>query len=81
MENIFSTRERIRILDTVIYKRDSISVNSIANQLKLSKGLVSKYFDILVKKGVAKKLNGKFFINNSSLTKAISIPLHKSLYI
>lgn len=71
MENIFSTRERIRILDTVIYKRDSISVNSIANQLKLSKGLVSKYFDILVKEGIAKKTNGKFVINNSSFTKAI----------
>lgn len=73
MENIFSTRERIRILETVIYKRDNISVNNIANQLKLSKGLVSKYFDILVKEGIAKKTNGKFVINNSSLTKGIRI--------
>jgi len=73
MENIFSTRERIRILETVIYKRDSISVNSIANQLKLSKGLVSMYFDILVKKGIAKKSSGKIFINNSLLTKGIKI--------
>lgn len=73
MENIFSTRERIRILETVIYKRDTISVNSIANQLKLSKGLVSKYFDILVKEDIAKKSNGKFVINNSALTKGIRI--------
>ncbi len=73
MENIFSTRERIKILEAVIYKRDNISVNNIANQLKLSKGLVSKYFDILVRKGIAKKSNGKFVINNSSLTKGIKI--------
>ncbi|MEW6416866.1 MAG: nucleotidyltransferase domain-containing protein [Nitrospirota bacterium] len=76
MENIFSTRERIRILETVIYKRDNISVNNIANQLKLSKGLVSKYFDILVKEGIAKKSNGKFVINNSSVTKGIRILLN-----
>jgi len=76
MENIFSTKERIKILEMVIYKKDYLSVNSIANQLKLSKGLVSKYFDILVKKGMAKKSNGKLFINDSSLTKAIRILLN-----
>lgn len=73
MERIFSTRERIQILKRVIYKRNTISVNSIANQLKLSKGLVSKYFDILAREGIAKRSKGKFVINKSSLTKGIKI--------
>lgn len=73
MENIFSTKERIKIIKFVIYKKDSISVNNIARNLKLSKGLVSKYFDILTKEGVAKRLNGKFLITNSPMTKAIKI--------
>lgn len=73
MESIFSTRERIRILKVVIYKKDNISVNNIANQLKLSKGLVSKYFDILVREGIARRSNGKFLINDSSLTRGIRI--------
>lgn len=73
MENVFSTKERIKILQAVIYKKDNLSVSSIAAQLKLSKGLVSKYLDILVKEGVAKRSNGKFIIRNSSLTKGIKI--------
>ena len=51
MENIFSTKERIRILEAVIYMKDIISVNSLADLLKLSKGLVSKHLDILQKDG------------------------------
>ena len=47
MEQIFSTKERIKILKEVIFKTDYLSVNNVAAQLNLSKGLVSKYFDIL----------------------------------
>jgi predicted nucleotidyltransferase len=73
MENIFSTRQRIKILQAIIFKTGSISVNNIANQLGLSKGLISKYFDILVKKGVLKRVNGKFSVTNSSLVKGLKI--------
>jgi len=34
----------------IIFKAENISVNNIASQLRLSKGLISKYFDILAKK-------------------------------
>jgi predicted nucleotidyltransferase len=76
MEYLFSTNERLTILKTVIFKSETISVNNIAHQLKLSKGLVSKYFDMLVKEGIARKSNGKVVINDTSLTKGLKILLN-----
>ena len=76
MENIFSTKERIKILKAVIYTKEIISVNSLAGRLKLSKGLVSKYLDILVKESVLKRLNGKFMVANSAATKSFKIMLN-----
>lgn len=76
VEKIFSTKQRIKILQAVVFKTGNISVNNIANQLKLSKGLVSKYFDILAKKAILKKVNGKLRITDSSLVKGIKILLN-----
>jgi len=76
MENIFSTKERIKILKAVIYEKDLISVNNIAAELKLSKGLVSKYLDILTKNDIAEREKGKFIIKSSPVTKGIKIILN-----
>lgn len=76
MERIFSTKERLKILKAVIFSKEPISVNVIAAKLKLSKGLVSKYFEVLLKEGIAKKSNGKYLIVESSITKAVKILLN-----
>jgi len=76
MENIFSTRQRIKILQNIIFKADTVSVNNIAKQLKLSKGLISKYFDILVKQKILKRADGKFLVADSSMVKGIRILLN-----
>lgn len=76
MENIFSTKQRIKILKAILFKTGNISVNNIANQLRLSKGLVSKYFDILAKMGILKRVNGKLRITDSPLVKGIKILLN-----
>ena len=76
MENIFSTSERIRILDAVIYRNGNISVNSIAGELMLSKGLVSKYLDMLAKDGILKRAGGKFLVTESAFGKGIKILLN-----
>jgi len=76
MENIFSTKERIRILEAVIYRKDVISVNSVASKLGLSKGLISKYLDILTKEGILKRVNGKFIVTESANGKGIKILLN-----
>lgn len=76
MEKIFSTKERIKILKAVIFNEKPISVNIIASNLKVSKGLVSKYFDVLAKESVAKRSNGKYLIVNSAVTRGIKILLN-----
>ncbi|MBI1884437.1 MAG: ArsR family transcriptional regulator, partial [Chlamydiae bacterium] len=64
MEKVFSSKERISILKGIIFRESPISVNNIATELKISKGLVSKYLDILAKRDIAKKTNGKYIIRN-----------------
>ena len=76
MKNIFTTKERIKILKAVIFNIQPISVNSIAAELKISKGLVSKYLDVLLKEGIAKKSKGKYLIIDSPITKGIRILLN-----
>jgi predicted nucleotidyltransferase len=75
MNKIFSTDERIKILNSIILNKGPLSVNSVAYSLKLSKGLVSKYFNVLKNSGIVKKSNGKYLILNSGITKAIRILL------
>lgn len=75
MENLFSTSERIKILEAVIFRTGSVSVNNIASQLGLSKGLVSKYFQILLKEQILKKEEGKLVVADSTSVKAVKILL------
>ena len=66
MHLLFSTTERFTLLESLVFKTGRLSVNHVASQLHLSKGLVSKYVDLLIKEGLAKRVNGKFIINESS---------------
>jgi len=76
VKRIFSTDERIKILKTVIFSKQPIRVNIIASKLKVSKGLVSKYLDVLLKEGIAERSNGKYVIVDSAIAKGIRILLN-----
>ncbi|MCM8779352.1 MAG: nucleotidyltransferase domain-containing protein [Candidatus Omnitrophica bacterium] len=76
MRNIFSTKERIKILKAVVFSEKPISVNVMAAKLKISKGLVSKYLDVLFKEGIVKKSSGKYLIVDSAITKGIKVLLN-----
>jgi predicted nucleotidyltransferase len=76
MESLFSTSQRIKILEAVIFRTGSVSVNSIASQLRLSKGLVSKYFQILLKQKVLKQEKGKLVVADNASVKAFKILLN-----
>lgn len=77
MREIFSTTERLKILEAVIFKQGQVSVNETASRLALSKGLVSKYLDLLAKAGMARQHNGKFtIIEDSPLVKGIKVLLN-----
>jgi predicted nucleotidyltransferase len=78
-ENLPSTKERVRILELVIFQTGPLSVNSIAKKLKLSKGLVSLYMDVLAREGVVKRTGAKFLMNHhASLVKGIKVLLNLS---
>jgi predicted nucleotidyltransferase len=76
MESLFSTSQRIKILEAVIFRTGSVSVNNIASQLGLSKGLLSKYFQILLKEQILKKEKGKLVVDDNASVKAVKILLN-----
>jgi predicted nucleotidyltransferase len=76
MKSLFSTSQRIKILEAVIFRTDSVSVNNIASQLKLSKGLISKYFQILLKEQILKKEKGKLVVADNAPVKSVKILLN-----
>lgn len=80
IELLLSTKERIKILSRIIYKTGYLSVNEIARGTKLSKGLVSKYLDLLVREGVLKRSNGKFLIKDDVQTKTVRILLNMNAF-
>jgi len=73
---IFSSRERIKILKNIIFREDEFGVNEIAKEVKLSKGLVSKYFDILVKEKILGKKKRKYYVKSNVLVKSLKILLN-----
>jgi len=76
ISQVFSTKERILILQRALFSNKPLSVNCVAKELSLSKGLVSKYFDILVKEKILKKINNKFFVLDNLFVRSIKIFLN-----
>ena len=75
LENVFSTEERVVIIKNILYLEREFGVNEIANKSKLSKGLVSKYFNILLKEVIIKKANRKFLVDDDN-TRSLKILLN-----
>jgi len=73
INSLFSTEERIKIIENIIFTDNQISVNKTASELKLSKGLISKYFNLLVSKKILQKRKNKFFVLDNAKVKSIKI--------
>lgn len=80
IEVLFSTKERLRILNWIIYKTDYFSVSQVARDVKLSKGLVSKYLNSLTEEGILEKKDGKFPVRGNIRTKAVKLLLNLNLF-
>ena len=76
LSRIFSSRERIKILKNIIFRESEFGVNEIAKEVKLSKGLVSKYFDILVKEKILGKKKRKYYVKSNVPVKSLKILLN-----
>ena len=77
---LLSTKERVKVLNFIICKTTSLNVNKVANELKLSKGLVSKFFDILMKESILIRKKNDFFIYDN-ITATLKTFLDKLLYL
>ena len=76
IEKLFSTQERIAILQNIIFEEGELGVNEVAKRVGLSKGLVSKYFEILEAEGILERKKIKFSISDRKEAKALKIMLN-----
>jgi predicted nucleotidyltransferase len=70
---LFSTGERERILRAMIFQTAPLSVGSLSRSLKLSKGMVSHYLNILRKNGMLKRAKNKFIVPDNTKTSSIRL--------
>lgn len=73
LHKLLSSKERVKVLNYILYKTDHLSVNKTAKELKLSKALISQFFATLKKEGI---LNGKNEIKDNLATKSLKILLN-----
>jgi len=73
IHKLLSSKERIKILKYILYKTEQLSVNKVANELKLSKALISQFFQTLRKEEI---LNKKNDVTNNLNTRALKILLN-----
>ena len=66
----------MKILKSILYKTEPISVSEVARDLRISKGLVSKFFDILTKENILKKTNNTFQVQGRLRTRMLKIVLN-----
>jgi len=76
IHKILSTKERVRMLKSILYKTNLLGVSEVARDAGLSKGLVSKFFDILNKENILKKTNSKFLVQDNMNTMAVKMLLN-----
>lgn len=76
MNKLLSTKERVKILEFVLYRRGEITISGIAHALRVSKGLVSKFFDILRKEKILKRTKNRFLVTDHINTRTLKILLN-----
>jgi len=79
LHKLLSTRERIKILSVILYKRGNISITNVSREAKVSKGLVSSFFKILLKEKILKRNGRKFILNDTLRVKALKILFNLSI--
>ncbi|MBT9130148.1 MAG: hypothetical protein DDT41_00415 [candidate division WS2 bacterium] len=73
LSKLFTSQKRINILKYILPQEKPLTVTRIAKDLKLSKGLVSGFFNTLTSEGILKKSVNGYIVNNNHLVKALNI--------
>jgi len=75
LNKLLSTKERRRLLETVIFSDSLPNASCLSKQLKISKGLVSQYFTILASEGIVKRSGNKISTRDNLRVKTLKILL------
>jgi predicted nucleotidyltransferase/predicted transcriptional regulator len=73
INELFSSRERERILRAIIFRTGPLSVGAISKELNVSKGMVSQYLDILRKDGILKRTKNKYKVLENTKTASVRL--------
>ena len=76
LHELFSTKERLKILANILYKKDEINITEVAKEAGVSKGLVSNFFKILTKEKILSRRKRRFRVNDNIKVKALKIFLN-----
>ncbi len=74
---LFSSPERIKVLEAIIFSTNSFRVTQVASAAGVNKGLVSQYFKFLNESAILNRSGNDFAIDSTSaLTKATRIMIN-----
>jgi predicted nucleotidyltransferase len=76
ISELLSTKERVKILEFILYQRGFLSVSRVAHDLRVSKGLVSKFLNMLRKEKILIKTKNQFLVADHLNTKTVKILLN-----
>jgi len=77
---LLSTKERVRILEAVLYNAGPVRVSAVSRETGLSKGLVSKVLDILASEKILKRHGRAYSVNDCPPTRGLRILLNLSSF-
>ena len=76
LQELFSTEKRVEILKYVLYCED-VSVVKVVNEIKVSKGLVSKFLKKLSEnKLLVKRRRGKYTLSDNAMVRSVKMLLN-----
>jgi predicted nucleotidyltransferase len=77
---LLSTKERVRILEAVLYGNGPVRVSAVSRETGLSKGLVSKILDILAMEKILNRQGRAYAVNDCPSTRGLKILLNLSSF-
>jgi predicted transcriptional regulator len=73
INELFSSKERERILRAIIFRTGPLSVGAVSKELDVSKGMVSQYLDILRRDGLLRRTKNRYSVLENTKTAAVRL--------
>jgi hypothetical protein len=73
INELFSSKERERILRAIIFRTGPLGVGAISRELDVSKGMVSQYLDILRRDGILRRTKNRYSVLENTKTASVRL--------